>query len=155
MKAYLSLVGALGLGVGLLAGSSVAAQDQANLTAAVHAGSCAEPGESVLALDAFRPGRGQAVGVSGVPIVLESSTDDIAGLSGRQLIDSPHILAVFDGETIVACGAVGGLTDDDDLTIGLSPVDDSGVFGIANIEDIEEADDDDLEIDLYVVQPVG
>ena len=86
MKVYLSLVGALGLGVGLLAGSSVAAQDQANLTAAVHAGSCAEPGESVRALDAFRPGRGQAVGVSGVPIVLESSTDDIAGLSGRQLI---------------------------------------------------------------------
>ena len=60
MKVYLSLVGALGLGVGLLAGSSVAAQDQANLTAAVHPGSCAEPGESVLPLHAFRPGRGQA-----------------------------------------------------------------------------------------------
>lgn len=155
MKKYLSLVGAFGLGAALLAGGSAAAQDQANLTAAVHAGSCEAPGESVLALDAFRTGRGQAVGVSGVPTVLESSTDDINGLSGQQLIDSPHIIAVFDGETIVACGAVGGLTDDDDLTIGLSPVDGSGVFGIATIEEIEEEDDDDLEIDLYVVQPVS
>jgi hypothetical protein len=85
-----------------------------------------------------------------VPVVVESSTDDIGRLSGQDLTGSPHLVAVFVDD---ACGDIGGVTDDDDLMVGLSPVDESGYFGVANIEDVTDDDDDDLEVDVYVVQP--
>jgi len=154
MKRYLSMASVAGLGAALMLGGSAVAQDQPiPVSAAIHAGSCAEPGEQVVALDAFRTGMGSAVGASGVPVVVESSTDDIGRISGQDLTGSPHLIAVFADDAMVACGDIGGVVDDDDLLVGLSPVDDSGYFGVANVEDITDDDDDDLEVDIYVVQP--
>lgn len=50
------------------------------------------------------------------------------------LLGSNHVIAVLDtdGQTVVACGAIGGVPDGQGaFTIGIAPVDDSGVAGTA------------------------
>ena len=139
-------------GVSLVWGSAATAQDSGEVSAAVHGGTCDDLGSEVASLDAPRPDRGDWVGVENLGVVLESETDDVA--PGEDLLSSPHSVVVFSEGNPVACGEIGGYVDDDDLRIGLQPVDDSGYFGIASIDDIDDDDDDDeVEIDLSVFQP--
>src|SRR5699024_5992241 len=55
-------------------------------------------------------------------------------VSLQTLLGSNHVIAVLDedGQTVLACGAIGGVPDGQGaFTIGLAPVDDSGVAGTA------------------------
>ncbi len=83
--------------------------------------------------------------------VLTSGSDVRISLS--TMLASPHAIVIGDPASPVACGEVGGFTrgiiNNDEIDIGLSPVGDSGVFGIAQLE----ADGDETEIDLYVAAP--
>ena len=50
------------------------------------------------------------------------------------MLGDDHVIAVLseDGQTVVACGAIGGVPDGQGAyTIGLAPVGDSGVAGTA------------------------
>jgi hypothetical protein len=50
------------------------------------------------------------------------------------ILADDHVIAVLDedGQTVLACGAIGGVPDGQGaFTIGLAPVDDSGVAGTA------------------------
>lgn len=133
---------------------TVVAQDN-DLSAAIHSGTCDALGDQVASLQAPRPASGPWVGVEGIGSVLESETDDVSGVTASALIGSPHAVVVSAGGTAVACGEVGGnLDDDDSLHIGLAPVDDSGSFGIAELDDFED-DDDELDVDLWVMNPTA
>jgi hypothetical protein len=135
-----------------LAWGNVATAQNGDISAAVHSGACNELGDEVASLNTPQPEGGDWVGVEGLGVVLQSETDDV--VSGQDLIDSPHSVVIFAGGTVVACGEVGGPLDDEDLYIGLQPVDNSGYFGIAELDDLDD-DDDEVEIDLYVFQPAN
>ncbi len=139
-----ALIAALGLG------GIASAQDNSEVTAAVHSGMCNDLGDEVASLNNPEPESGNWIGVEGIGQVLESETDDV--VDSGDLIDSPHSIVIFAGGEVVACGEVGGYADDDDLYIGLQPVGNSGYFGIAELDDVDD-DDDEVEIDLYVFQP--
>lgn len=145
----------------ILAGTVSAQTPTGAHGAAIHAGACDNLGELVVSLGVPEPEGGAWVGVEGLAVVLESDTDDIVEVTGAQLTDSPHSVVVSSGDAVVACGEIGGPIDDVDLIIGIHPVDDSGYFGIADLDDIvEDGDDDDddgeeVDVDLYVVQPAA
>lgn len=112
---------------------SVAAQDEpVAYTANVFAGSCDDPGAVDAPLnDVVAPSGGQegaedatvaATSFTAVPLAL----DDLLG--GEFAID----VRLADAEDVVACGEIGGVVNAQGaLTIGLRPVGDSGVSGIA------------------------
>lgn len=93
--------------------------------------------QPVAELNATRLPEGAPVGLEGaVPVatgftVVEIPLDDI--------IAGNHVLAVFDEddpELMIACGPVGGVLDSNGaLTIGLLPVEDSGVTGVAYLSE--------------------
>jgi hypothetical protein len=132
------------------------AQSDGDHTAAIHAGACGEIGEELVMLNAPQHESGDWLGIEGLAPILESDTEDISDVSGPGLTDEPHSIVMFSGETAVACGEIGGPVDDDDMIVSIHPVDESGYFGIADIDDILDDDDDDgVEVHLYVVQPAG
>jgi hypothetical protein len=72
----------------------------------------------------------------------EGSVDAIQAATSYTRVSIPlgtmlaedHVIAVLDedGQTVLACGAIGGVPDGQGAyTIGLAPVDDSGVAGTA------------------------
>lgn len=139
---------------------AVSAQDDndtVTYSAVIHSGMCDDMGEEVQVLDdSTALGTGEHVGVEGLAtVVLSETDDDEIDVSASTLIESPHSIVAYIDDSPVACGEIGGLLDDDeDLWIGLEPLEDSGFFGIVELENIDDDDDDDLEIDVYLVQPV-
>lgn len=141
-----------------LAWSGAVSAQNGDYTAAIHAGMCGELGEEVESLDAPSPkGTGADVGVEGTSVVYHSDTDDDdIAIPDSELVNNPHSIVVFDGDTPVACGEIGGnVHDGEDLWIALHEVDDSGYTGVAELDDLLDDDDDEVEIDLYVVQPTS
>ena len=126
------------------------------LVAGIYAGSCADftgdPVETLrdLTLDSRNA---EFRGLNTAMAVLDSDTE--LNIAIGSLLDSPHAIVVGDATAPVACGDIGGLVDlnddDEDLDIGLWPVDDSGYFGIAEIDGDDE--DNETEVSVYVAVP--
>ena len=74
--------------------------------------------------------------IQGVPEALQAASGyTLLATSIDALLVEDHAVVVFDEndpETVIACGAVGGVLDEDGaLSVGLAPVNDSGAAGIA------------------------
>ncbi len=127
-----------------------------SLIAGIFAGTCADfTGDAVEALrDLTLDNRNaEFMGLATAMVVLDSDTELDIALS--TLLDSPHAIVVGDAGAPVACGDIGGFVDlrddDEDLDIGIWPVEDSGYFGIAEIDG--DDDDDETDISIYVAVP--
>lgn len=138
------------------AGDMSAQESPANLAANLFQGTCVElAGSPLQRLSQVTPNDprigGSFSGSRTATGVLTSESEPKIRLS--TLLESPHAIVIGDPAAPVACGDVGGftrgITNRDNLDIGLSPVGDSGIFGVAQLE----GDGDETEIDLYVVAP--
>jgi hypothetical protein len=104
-------------------------------TAALFNATCdaIDPAQPVAPLNASVLPQGTPVGMEGAVPVATGFT--VVPLPLANILAGGHSLAIFDGSDpaqALACGPVGGVLDTNDaLTIGLVPVDDSGVIGVA------------------------
>lgn len=99
---------------------------------ALHAGACDDLGDVVGDLTGLDAPEGDAAGAEDA-IAVETSFTRL-DLALDNILAADHAIGVFaaDGETLVACGAVGGVVaDDGSLTVGLRETDGSGVAGVA------------------------
>lgn len=151
----------------LMLGSSNASLAQGtadSYSAHIVAGSCETISTtSVAQLDDVRArGTGTHQGATTAQTILSSDTDDDnLGIGLQALLAEPHAIVVTtdlsDSAAAVACGDIGGVLDDDDddndgdLVIALSPVNDSGSFGIAELDG--DDDDDELEVQIHLAAP--
>ncbi len=101
-------------------------------------------------------GSGRLVGAAAVVPVTISDSEIPARLD--DLLQQPHDLAVVagsaSGDAPLACGEIGGYAVDDDegdLLFALQEQDNSGVTGIAVLDD--DDDDGDLDVTLYLGSP--
>jgi hypothetical protein len=119
------------------------AVEEGGMEAAFFSASCdaVDPGQPVATLTASRVPEGTPVGLEGAVPVATGFT--VVPLSLDDIIAGDHVLAVFDEDDpglMVACGPVGGVLDSNGaLTIGLLPVDDSGVTGVAYLAEQDAA----------------
>lgn len=136
--------------------AALAQDSPAEQPASIVAGSCASLGTTpAFSLRTVTPNDPRIGGsFSGQPTamgVLTSETDVRVSLS--TLLKSPHAIVIGDLAAPVACGDIGGFTrgivNNDEIEIGLSPLGESGHFGIARIE----GDGNETEIDLFVAAP--
>lgn len=146
-------------GAVVFGGASVfASHEDLEFPAAIHEGTCEEPGDEVVALDNLvrlpegAPVEGDPVGAPGAQVVHGSPEGSTLDLTLEDLLADDHILAVFDaeGEEIVACGPIGAYTmdeEDDSLAIGLRSQGESPYSGVA----LFEGTDDDLGFEVYLV----
>lgn len=133
----------------------------------IHEGSCDEPvaASSWDVGEAYLPGADPTDDESGE---MRGSTDAVAVLIMDETVDTnfgdvldegQYILAVHrDAENfgdIVACGALGGIVDDGRLVVGLAPVSDSGIQGVAVIDEDSSGflglGDDQLSVKVYLL----
>ena len=173
-RSLLARVGALGV-VSVLAfgsASALAKHEDLEFPAAIHAGTCEEPGDVVLELDPLvrlpedAPDEGERAGAPGSQVVHGLPDDATLDLTVDDVFAADHILAVFDaeGENIVACGPIGAYTfeEGNQLVFGLRSQGDSPYSGVVLIGDDEgddEADGDDAtaeddagtDIEIYLV----
>lgn len=160
VRSMLLRIGVTGLAGGLALGgaSAFASHEDLEFPAAIHAGTCDEPGDEVVALDDLvrlpegAPTEGDPVGAPGAQVVHGSPEDATLDLTIDDLFADDHILAVFDaeGEEIVACGPIGAYTVDEDgeeLAIGLRSQGESPYSGVA----LFEAADEGLDVEVYLV----
>jgi len=148
-------LGALGVASALAFGgtSALAVHEDLEFPAAIHAGTCEEPGDVVLELDNLvrlpedAPAEGERAGAPGSQVVHGLPDDAEIDLTIDDLFAADHILAVFDAESgaIIACGPIGAYTfaDGDDLVFGLRSQGDSPYSGVALIDDASDDDADD------------
>ncbi|CAA9542110.1 MAG: hypothetical protein AVDCRST_MAG73-2046 [uncultured Thermomicrobiales bacterium] len=151
---FLGVAGAVAFG----GASALAKHEDLEFPAAIHAGTCDEPGDVVLQLDDLvrlpedAPEEGDRAGAPGSQVVHGLPEDAEFELTIEDLFADDHILAVFDaeGETIVACGPIGAYTYDEgnDLVIGLRSQEDSPYSGVALFE---SGDDDAVDLSIYLV----
>ncbi|MGH2559998.1 MAG: phosphatase PAP2 family protein [Thermomicrobiales bacterium] len=96
---------------------------------------------------------GAYVGAAGATQVATSGTEMRASLD--DLLAPPHsvvVTAADGGESVVACGEIGGFPrGDDDLYVGLRASGDSGMTGVALL-DGDDDDDDDVEVTIYLTE---
>lgn len=92
-------------------------------------------------------------GVLTAPLVLQSETD--VDMEFDDLLAEPHAINVHEStekiENYIACGDIGGIVvdDGDKLAIGLSPLNDSGIYGIAFLE----KDDGKTKVEIWLAEP--
>ena len=172
-RSLLARVGALGVVSALAFGSAsaLAKHEDLEFPAAIHAGTCEEPGDVVLELEPLvrlpedAPDEGERAGAPGSQVVHGLPDDSTLDLTVDDLFAADHILAVFDaeGENIVACGPIGAYTfeDGNQLVFGLRSQGDSPYSGVVLIGDDEgdDAEDEDATaeddagtgIEIYLV----
>ncbi len=144
----IALAATIGLGAGM-----ATAQSGTSLPVAIISGTCADPGAVVFQLREARPTTGTQQGSMEAIAVWESDTELDTSLSS--LLNDAHAIVVGDPAAPQACGDIGGVVDDDDdLTIGLAPLNTPDAFGIAHL-DGDDDDDDELEIDIYLAVPAS
>ncbi len=158
-RSLLTRLGALGVVSALALGSAsaLAKHEDLEFPAAIHAGTCEEPGDVVLELDSLvrlpedAPAEGERAGAPGSQVVHGLPDDATLDLTVDDLFADDHILAVFDAETdaIIACGPIGAYTFEDgsDLVFGLRSQGDSPYSGVVLIEDDDDDADDAAEDD--------
>jgi hypothetical protein len=161
----LAILIALGFGFG-----AAQAQDGAAVVtrpAHIHAGTCAEldPNPAAPLNDVAPVGYSvedgayeddeapEVRGTLDAPPVLYSETE--ADIQWDEVFDSSHAINVHESseniQNYIACGNIGGPVRDDRVFVSLQPQNDSGFFGIAILE---EADDDQTKVTIYLSQPV-
>ena len=149
--------------LGLIGPVAASAQDATPgpggpLTASIHQGTCANLGSGAYDVGQFRTAQEKEpdAEVRGVapasPImVLDSEVD---GTDYETLLDKgPYALAIHQGDTVVACGDIGGVDDRDHLTVALLPVDGSRWARVALLDEDEatmEIGDDEVEVEIYL-----
>ena len=163
VRSRVTRLGMLGLAGGLaFAGTSaLAAHEDLEFPAAVHAGSCEMPGDVAMELDNLvrlpqgAPMEGERAGAPGSQVVHGLPDDTEIGLGAADLFGAEHILAVFDAEgaNIVACGPIGAYTYEEgqDIAIGLRSQGDSPYSGVALFDVDDDDDDDETELEIYLV----
>lgn len=153
----LGIVGIAGT-VAMAGSTAMASHENLEFPAAIHAGTCEEPGDVVLELDNLvrlpedAPDEGEPAGAPGAQVVHGLPDDTEIDLTVDALFAADYILAVFDQEgAIIACGPIGAYTYEDgqDLAFGLRSQGDSPYSGVALIEN--DDDDDALELQVYLV----
>lgn len=131
------------------------------LTAAIHTGTCADFGEVVFDLGTLQTAeerypdddvRGSAM--SGPVFQVDADADDVD--FGALLDDESHALVVHgaNGEP-VACGDLAGVVHDDELTVALRPINNSGFAGVAILEEDEATlgiGSDEVEVDVTLFE---
>lgn len=129
-----------------------AAQDAPqSLPADIRAGSCAEPGDAVAALNPLVVPEGESQGPNGATPVAQSVTDvtimvpDMLGATNSLLVyASPDQT----GAPIV-CGEIGGVIGDDgSLTIGLQAMDGGNASGVASFAPNRKGDGTTVSVNL-------
>lgn len=156
----MGMVGFAGM-LSLSAVPVMAAHEDLEFPAAIHAGTCEEPGDEVLALDNLvrlpegAPEEGDPAGAAGAQVVHGTPDDTGIDLTIDDLFAADHILAVFDaeGETIVACGPIGAYTyeEGNDLVFGLRSQGDSPYSGVVIVDGEDDDDDDSTDVEIYLV----
>lgn len=155
-RAASAAVGLLAVALTIGASGARAQSSPENLPASIFQGTCAEfVGEPLVNLNQVTPNDprigGTFRGSTDALGVLTSESD--VRISLRTLLGSPYAIVIGDPTAPLACGEIGGFTrgviTNDDLDIGLQPVGDSGIFGIAQLE----GDGDETEVDLMVAAP--
>ena len=127
------------------------AQDsEFNLRAAIREGACDDRGDRIASLrNPDLPNGDEEGSRDGLSALVSETTVEVAI---EDLIEDDSIIAITrEGESGVdACGAIGGLlTRRDVLTIQISEVDDSGVWGIAVLFPNDD-DDNTTDVQLYL-----
>lgn len=130
---------------------------------AIHQGTCDNP----VAEPAWKVN--DAAPISSDETVGGATSSDVSEASGNvkakldDLGKEPYVIAVHasaeDYGTIVACGAIAGPKVDGKLVVALSPVGDSGVMGIATLDEdksgVLNLGDDEIAITVYLVGAGG
>ena len=161
MVLRLGMVGIAGT-LAMAGSAAIASHENLEFPAAIHAGTCEEPGDEVLALDNLvrlpegAPEEGEPAGAPGAAVVHGIADDYEVALTVDDLFAADHILAVFDAEgTIIACGPIGAYTYEEgsDLVFGLRSQGESPYSGVAifDVDDDDDDDDDGLGLDVYLV----
>ncbi|MEJ7761724.1 MAG: cupredoxin family copper-binding protein [Thermomicrobiales bacterium] len=114
----------------------------------IHTGTCDALGEVVHPLTDASHAEGEQRGTNPSLIVTTSITTIPASLA--DLLAAPHALNVHRGAddmgTYVACGDLGGVIVGDELVIGLSELGDSGLSGVAILQEAGE----ETEVRFYL-----
>jgi len=167
MKRFVaSTIATLALVSGVFLGSSqtlAQTPDPAALAAgiypvAIHEGMCTSPKAQpqytlsdtmVVGSDVDSP---ETVGTQvGAPVLISDSTVD-AKLD--DLVGTPHVIALHASadqfDTLIACGQIGGIkTDANQIIINLTPIQGSGITGIAFVTE----KDNQVQVTVYVQSP--
>ncbi len=151
-----------------------AAQDVVTaLPAAIHPGFCAEGVEPepafelgllgpVAGEDGQVPDVGDIEGFQTSPPVLE--LEETVDTTLDVLLDQPHALVVHseldgtDADGYLACAELGGAVEDDELVVGVRPLNNSGYYWIATFEaegGVPVVGDDRVEVTVQLFQDVG
>jgi len=144
-------------GAGFVAAQEAPAPDH---PAHIHEGTCGPelnptPKEPLANVVPRQPAEGEEegepLGVLTAPTVLYSETD--VPLNLDDILAAPHAINVHESQenaqNYIACGNIGGIEVDDQLSIGLFPENDSGYTGVA----ILERNDDQTTVKVYLVEP--
>jgi hypothetical protein len=166
----LKSIRALTVGV-LLAGSmlaggigAVTAQDSTTTApteshlAHIHKGTCANldpaPQQNLNNVEPRKDDDGNIPDPQGIltsPQVLYSETE--VDMKLDDMLTEAHAVNVHlsaeQPDVYIACGDIGGSVIDDDLFIGLEPLNDSGYFGVAKLH----KDGDKTHVEIYLVMP--
>lgn len=110
---------------------------------ALHQGSCRQPAaEADYQLATLEPTTGDAGGQELVGPLYEGSGGIDAGLADLLATDQPYVLAIHQSAeafgTLLACGEVGGVIVDGNLTFAIRPLNDSGFAGVAALGETDE-----------------
>ena len=135
----------------------------AALPVAIHQGTCAEPvAEPAWKVNDASPiTSSDTVGGAADMTVSESSGKVKAKLD--DLGHEPYVIAVHasaaDYDTIVACGMIAGPKVDGKLVVALTPVNDSGVTGVAVFDEdksgVLDLGSDEVQITVYLIGAGG
>ncbi|HVL23196.1 MAG TPA: hypothetical protein VM450_03880 [Thermomicrobiales bacterium] len=124
------------------------------MTAGLYAATCADggPGERIAKLNGpMLPEGAQQGATDAIPVLIGYTVIDVPF---RDMLNGGIVIAVVDDanpETMVACGPVGGILDGNGaLSVGLGPVGDSGMAGVAFLNAQQDATA--TGISLFVLQ---
>ncbi len=160
----LVLIGAMALGgAGLVVAQDDAAAPDVSHPSHIHAGTCDDLDPNPAAplnyveprlSDSDDEEANQPEGVLTAARVLYADSEEV-DLSWDDMMATSHAINVHlsDEEisTYIACGDIGGIVVDDQLTIALGPQNDSGYHGIAILEKDEEGN---VDVEVYLAEPV-
>jgi hypothetical protein len=133
---------------------SSAQVEEGSRTAALFNATCdaVDPAQPVASLNASVLPEGTPVGMEGAVPVATGFT--VVPLPLADILAGGHSLAIVDASNpaqVIACGPVGGVLDSNGaLTIGLTPVGDSGVVGVAYLA--EQEDGAATGVSLFVME---
>lgn len=122
------------------------------LPSALLAGTCSDPeaAQPVDDLNNLTIVDGNAIG--GEESLQAASGYTPLAMTIEDLTVTDHVIVVFDEDdpdTIIACGEIGGVLDEDGaLSVGLSPVDESGAAGVAHLA---PTDDGGSALSIFLV----